>query len=183
MTLQSAHVRQLRQASLGTKIDIRAGDTISHDQANSVPQQFGSMANFVTLAQTHSRVRQLMVDEHSVRWTQTRMAAMFPFTALFQKPYKLDMFFWEGERKEWDEKENERGRDRERRKALWVRCRENFERKLHRQIWTYDGSAQQERKSRVVTSQPNPPPQKLSFLLGAAFIGSKRLCCSFFQTK
>ena len=37
--------------------------------------------------------------------------------------------FREGERRKWDKEENERGRDRERRKAFWVSCRENFERK------------------------------------------------------
>ena len=43
-------------------------------------------------------------------------------------------------------------------------------------IWTCDGSAQQERKSQVLASQPNSPP------LGASVVGSNPACGSFFQT-
>ena len=76
-------------------------------------------------------------------------------------------FFCEGERKEWDEEENERGRGRERRKALWVRRRENFERKsctagLNSWLFVVPIARPKVKGGElgIRTSQPNPQPQK-----------------------
>ena len=66
----------------------------------------------------------------------------------------LHCIFCEEESRKKDEEENERGRDRERRKALWVRRRETFERKSRTAGFEPATVAPSNHgKSRVVTSQ------------------------------
>ena len=66
----------------------------------------------------------------------------FPYTLARSAPAYSRNVFCEEERKTRDKEENKKGKERERSKALWVRCRENFERKSRR-LWfeLCDGSA------------------------------------------
>ena len=83
------------------------------------------MASFVIFHSNRIQARWYTVSVHTSRSLGAH-PRQFPYTLARSAPAYSRNVFCEEERKTRDKEENEKGKERERSKTLWVRCRENF---------------------------------------------------------